>query len=175
DDLKEITHETKSGKMSYDFATSKGAWTKSAQLLMDADIFTVKDGAAVVDEIALYQHMFPTPADINTASVKDLSSLPGMSKKKAQLIIDNRPFSSLDGLKDVSYETKSGKTGYGFATSKGEWQKNIKILLNSGRLVCSGSKKDSKALKKSPEKKAPPAKAADDGSGDEPSDAPEDY
>ncbi len=148
EDLKEINHETKSGKIRYDFATSKGAWNKSMKFLVNAGVFTVKGGASVVSETAIYKHLFPEPADINSASVKELSALPGISKKKALLIIDNRPFSSLKGLKDLSHETKSGKTSYDFATSKGAWRKNIKVLLRSGRLVCSGSKKDSKKSKK---------------------------
>lgn len=160
DDLKEISHETKSGKMSYDFATKKGAWSKSMKLLIDADIFTVSGGVGVVDQNALYKHLFSKPRDINSASVAELSQLPGVSKKNAQLVVDNRPFSSIDGLKDISYETKSGKTSYAFATSKGAWKKNITILIKSERLICAGSKKDSK-------KSAPAKESKSDDSDDE--------
>ncbi len=164
EDLKEINHETKSGKTSYDFATSKGAWRKAMKLLVNAEVFTVKGGAAVVDQNALLKHLFPEPVDINSSSVKELSALPGISKKNAQRLVDKRPFSSLTGLKDISYETKSGKTSYAFATSKGAWKKKIKILLKSGRLVCAGSKKDSKKSKKKSKK------AKDNKYSDEPED-----
>jgi len=170
EELKEINHETKSGKTSYDFATSKGAWTKPIKLLMDADVFTVSGGVGVVDQNALYKHLFPKPRDINSASSAELTALPGISKANAQHLIDNRPFSSIDGLKDISYETKSGKTGYAFATSKGVWKKDIKILIDSGRLVCAGSTKSSK--------KAAPAKESksdEQDDGQEESDEPEEY
>ncbi|MEA2081187.1 MAG: helix-hairpin-helix domain-containing protein [Elusimicrobiota bacterium] len=144
DDLKEINHETRSGKTSYDFATSKGRWRKAMRILVEGEVFTLKDGASVVDQNALYRHLFPEPADINKSTVKELSALPGISKRKAQRIVSNRPFSSLSGLKDISHETKSGRTSYDFATSKGAWRKAMRILVKSDRLVCSGSKKGSK-------------------------------
>ncbi|MCD6412701.1 MAG: helix-hairpin-helix domain-containing protein [Elusimicrobia bacterium] len=156
EDLKEISHETKSGKTSFDFATSKGKWRKSFRLLVDAGIFTLKDGTDAVDQIALYKKLFPQPVDINKATLKELSALPGISKSKAKRIVENRPFLSIEDLKEISHETKSGKTSYDFATKKGRWKKAIKPLIESGRLVCGSKKKSGK--KRHPKKKKKPAK-----------------
>jgi comEA protein len=39
--------------------------------------------------------------NINTASLSDLDTLPGVGESTAQLIIDNRPYSSIEDLKNV--------------------------------------------------------------------------
>ncbi|MFH1352327.1 MAG: helix-hairpin-helix domain-containing protein [bacterium] len=162
EDLKQINHETKSGRTSYDFATSKGAWQKAIKPLIEMDIFTLKDGTDVVDQNALYVQLYPNPVDINSASLDELKALPGISKAKATLIIDNRPYSSIDGLKDLSHETKSGRTSYDFATSKGAWRKPMEPLIESGRLVCSVGKKK-KAKEEVKEKEEAPGKEEEDG------------
>lgn len=154
DDLKEISHETKKGNTVYDFATKKGKWKKAMKPLIEAEIFTLKGGSAVVDQKALYKKLYPETVNINKASLSELKVLPGISKTKAQRIIDNRPYSSVEDLKNITHETKSGNTVYDFATKKGKWKKSIRPLIESGRIICSGgkSKKRSEIKKKAKKK-----------------------
>ncbi len=73
--------------------------------------------------------------------IGELKKIPGISKSKARRIVENRPFSSVEDLKRISHEARSGKTSYDFATGKGRWKKSIRSLIESGRLVCKGGKK----------------------------------
>lgn len=157
DDLKKISHETKSGKTSLNFATKKGKWTKGIKPLIDAEVFTLKGGSVVVDRNLLYKKLYPKEVDINKASLSELSALPGLSKSSAKKIIDNRPYSSIDDLKPISHETKSGKISLDFATKGGKWKKTMEPLIESKRLICSAPsgavKKNKAASEKKIEKK----------------------
>ena len=108
--------------------------------------------------------------NLNEVNAYDLKKIPGISSSKAKAIIafreENGKIKSIEDLKEINHETKSGKIRYDFATSKGAWNKNIKILLKSGRLVCSGSKKGSKKSKKKIKK----SESSDDEYSDEPID-----
>jgi len=112
--------------------------------------------------------------NLNEVSEYDLKQIPGISASKAKALLAYRDekgeIKSIEELKEINHETKSGKTGYAFATSKGVWKKDIKILIDSGRLVCAGSTKSSK--------KAAPAKESksdEQDDGQEESDEPEEY
>lgn len=151
DDLKQINHETRSSRISYDFATKSGKWRKAMRILVEADIFTLKGGTDIVDQKAVYIKLYPNPVDINSASLDELKALPGISNVSANRIIDNRPFSSIDDLKDISHETRSGRTRYGFVKKNGEWRKAIKPVIESKRLICSKSKKSKEEEEKEEE------------------------
>ena len=140
EDLKKITHYTKSGREVYDFATKKGRWKKSMRILIEKEVFTTKGGRDFVDQIALYRYLYPEPVDINTATLEELKALPGISKTKAKRIIEGRPYRTIEDLKKITHITKSGREVYDFATSKGRWKKAIKPLIESGRLICKKTK-----------------------------------
>jgi len=144
EDLKGITHYTKSGREVYDFATKKGNWKKSVRFLIEKGVFTTKGGQDFVDQVTLYRYLYPEPVDINTATLEELKALPGISKTKAKRIIEGRPYRSIEDLKKITHTTKSGREVCDFATSKGNWKKAIKPLIESGRLAC----KKGKATKK---------------------------
>lgn len=153
DDLKKISHETKNGKTSLDFATKQGKWTKGIKPLIDAEVFTLKGGVVVVDRNLLYRKLYPKEVDINKASLSELSALPGLSKSSAQKIIDNRPYSSADDLKPITHETKTGKISLDFATEDGKWNKAMEPLIESKRIICSAPSGTVKKSKPVAEKK----------------------
>lgn len=84
--------------------------------------------------------------DINTASKEDLMKLPGVGEKKAEKIISNRPYSSIEDL-------KTKKIGVGDKTLE-RWREHI---------TCSGAAAAApaaEAVKAAPETKAEPKAAA---------------
>jgi DNA uptake protein ComE-like DNA-binding protein len=82
------------------------------------------------------------PININKASEKEMSKLPGISKVSAKRIIAHREelggLKSIDDLKDITHVTGSGNEVSTFTLKSGKWKTGIRSLVEANLLTVEG-------------------------------------
>lgn len=139
DDLKEITHVTRSGNEVPSFTLASGLWRAPIRPLFENDILTVEGGTDTVDLVAVFKVLYPNPVDLNTAEISEIASLQGISRPNATRIAQHRKandgLKSIDCLKDITHATASNPENPTFVTARGAWRAPIRPLIEAGRIV----------------------------------------